>query len=72
MCLENAATITEALELASELDKEIDWRIRQYAKCIGHVTANYKEWLRQDYKQRLTQLVTRMMQRREGVVRLAG
>lgn len=65
MCVENAETITEALDLSAELDKEISWRIKQYAKCLGHVTANYKEWLIQDYKSKLTVLVTKMMQRKE-------
>jgi len=65
MCVENAETISEALDLTAELGKEISWRIKQYAKCLGHVTANYKEWLIQDYKSKLTVLVTKMMQRKE-------
>jgi ATP-dependent helicase YprA (DUF1998 family) len=65
MCVENAESISEALDLTEELDKEITWRIKQYAKCLGHVTSNYKEWLIQDYKSKLTVLVTKMMQRKE-------
>lgn len=71
MCVDNADTIPEALELANELEKEITWRIRQYAKCLGHVTANYKEWLLQDYKSKLEMLIKKMMQRRE-LRRMAG
>ena len=65
MCVDNAGTVGEALELIEELDKEIIWRIRQYAKCVGHLTANYKEWLIGDYKSKLTILVKKMMQRKE-------
>ena len=71
MCVENAETLEEALALTAELEKEIQWRIRQYAKCLGHVTTNYKEWLLQDYQNRLTTLVTKMM-RRKTLVRMAG
>lgn len=65
MCVENSETVTEALELTAELDKEITWRIKQYAKCLGHVTANYKEWLIEDYKSKLKVLVQKIIQRRE-------
>ncbi|SDF74955.1 Superfamily II DNA or RNA helicase [Mucilaginibacter pineti] len=65
MCVENAGTIPEALELTVELDKEIAWRVKQYAKCLGHVTANYKEWLIEDYKTKLNILVQKMMRRKE-------
>lgn len=71
MCVDNAGTISEALELISELNKEITWRVRQYAKCLGHVTANYKEWLIQDYHQKLEILVKKMMLRKENT-RLAS
>lgn len=71
MCVDNAATISEALELAKELDKEISWRVKQYAKCLGRVTPNYKEWLMQDYQTKLNILVQKMMQRKESA-RLAS
>jgi len=65
MCADNSKTITEALELTQELDKEINWRIKQYAKCLGKVTKNYTEWLQEDYKAKLKLLLTKIMQRRE-------
>lgn len=71
MCVDNADTVDEALDLVKELDKEVIWRIRQYAKCLGHVTANYKEWLIQDYKNKLAVMVRKMMQRR-ALRRMAG
>jgi superfamily II DNA or RNA helicase len=64
MCADNSTTIMEALALAEELDKEINWRVKQYCKCIGKVTKNYQEWLQDDYKSKLKMLVTKIMQRR--------
>ncbi len=64
MCVDNSDNITAALALAQELDKEIDWRVKQYAKCLGNVTKNYTEWLRSDYKNKLKILIQKIMQRR--------
>jgi hypothetical protein len=65
MCADNADTISEALHLSEELDKEIDWRIKQYAKCLGKVTKNYTDWLKQDYRAKLRILIQKVMHRRE-------
>jgi superfamily II DNA or RNA helicase len=65
MCADNANTISEALHLSEELDKEIDWRIKQYAKCLGKVTKNYTDWLKQDYRAKLRILIQKVMHRRE-------
>ncbi|MFL9842859.1 DEAD/DEAH box helicase [Flavobacterium rhizosphaerae] len=65
MCMSNASSITEALHLSDELDAEITWRIKQYAKCLGNTTKNYKEWLMQDYKQRLQTLIKKWMNRHD-------
>jgi len=64
MCVDNSATVLEALELTEELTKEIDWRIKQYGKCLGRVTKNYTDWLREDYHARLKKLVQKIMSRR--------
>ncbi|MBE9662184.1 DEAD/DEAH box helicase [Mucilaginibacter myungsuensis] len=64
MCADNADHLSDALALTELLDKEITWRIKQYAKCIGKVTKNYTEWLQEDYKARLKTLVTKIMGRR--------
>lgn len=66
MCADNAETITEALELTRELEKEIDWRVRQYAKCLGTVTKNYIEWLQGDYRAKLRTLIQKIMHRRKS------
>ncbi|KOS05453.1 DEAD/DEAH box helicase [Flavobacterium akiainvivens] len=65
MCADNAETISEALHLSEELDKEINWRVKQYAKCLGKVTKNYTEWLAGDYKAKLRVLIQKIMHRRE-------
>jgi superfamily II DNA or RNA helicase len=64
MCTDNSETTTEALALADELDKEIEWRIKQYGKCLGKVTKNYLEWLRDDYKSKLKVLIQKVMSKR--------
>lgn len=64
MCVDNSNSIPEALELVNELSKEIDWRIKQYAKCLGRVTKNYTEWLKEDYLAKLQQLIKKIMGRR--------
>lgn len=71
MCADNAESISEALELAEGLEKEITWRVKQYAKCLGKVTKNYTEWLQNDYKSKLRILVQKIMQRR-NLMRTAG
>lgn len=64
MCADNATSISEALQLTAELDKEIDWRVKQYAKCLGTVTKNYIEWLQGDYRAKLRILIQKIMHKR--------
>ncbi len=66
MCIENADSTATALELAKALDKEIDWRVKQYTKCLGNVTKNYREWLQTEYKSRLGTLIQKLMYRLES------
>ena len=61
MCIENADTVSAALDLAKELGNEIYWRVKQYTKCLGNVTRNYREWLQSDYRERLHSLIPRLM-----------
>lgn len=64
MCVDNSNSVTAALELTAELSGEIDWRVRQYGKCLGKVTKNYTDWLREDYHAKLKKLVEKIMVRR--------
>ncbi|WP_295771311.1 DEAD/DEAH box helicase [uncultured Mucilaginibacter sp.] len=65
MCIENAESISEGLALAAELSKEIDWRVKQYSKCLGKVTKNYTDWLKEDYRNKLNTIISKLMQRRK-------
>jgi len=60
MCIENAATLSEALKLADVLQPEIQWRVNQYTHCINKSTKNYKEWLAEDYMKRLRRFVQKI------------
>jgi superfamily II DNA or RNA helicase len=71
MCIENAGTTAEAIALAGELGKEIDWRVKQYTKCLGNVTKNYREWLQSDYRSRLKLLIQKLMYRLETNKKIA-
>jgi superfamily II DNA or RNA helicase len=67
MCADNADTVTQAFELEHALDKEINWRIKQYSKCLGSVTKNYIKWLGSDYRSRLHGLIEKIMSRRAAM-----
>ncbi|RYY25306.1 MAG: DEAD/DEAH box helicase [Chitinophagaceae bacterium] len=71
MCIENAESIAEAQALAKELEKEIDWRVKQYTKCLGNVTRNYREWLQSEYRSRLNTLIQKLMYRLESRKKIA-
>lgn len=57
MCIENSETPAEARKLAKVLDPDIEFRVKQYAKLLSKTTKNYKEWLIEDYKSRLSILI---------------
>jgi len=63
MCLDNAETLSQAIALAELLQPEIDWRVKQYVKCIDNASKNYKEWLMQDYQNRLQGLIIKLFPR---------
>lgn len=60
MCLANAETVSEALALAELLLPEIEWRVKQYVKCLENASKNYKEWLLEDYQNRLHTMIRRL------------
>ncbi|RVT72760.1 DEAD/DEAH box helicase [Flavobacterium sufflavum] len=57
MCVYNTETLQEAKLLSKELDDDIECRIKRYAKCLSQCSKNYREWLVDDYKQKLTLLL---------------
>ena len=57
MCVDNAETIVQAKALMRELGDDIECRMRRYSNCLSHCSKNYREWLVEDYKIKLTLLI---------------
>ena len=57
MCIDNTEELRDAKQLAKELDDDIECRMKRYSKCLSHCSKNYKEWLIEDYKVKLTLLL---------------
>jgi superfamily II DNA or RNA helicase len=57
MCVDNAEELFEAKLLSRELQDDIECRMKRYAKCLSHCSKNYREWLVEDYKVKLTLLI---------------
>ena len=57
MCVDNADSIIEAKSLMRELGDDIECRMRRYSNCLSHCSKNYREWLVDDYKTKLTLLI---------------
>jgi len=57
MCVYNTETLQEAKMLSKELDDDIECRVKRYSKCLSQCSKNYREWLVEDYKQKLTLLI---------------
>ena len=59
MCVDNSETLTEAKLLAKELADDIESRVRHFANCLSSSTKNYRDWLIEDYKTRLSIVIGR-------------
>ena len=57
MCVDNTYELYEAKLLARELHDDIECRMKRYANCLSHCSKNYREWLVEDYKVKLTLLI---------------
>ena len=57
MCVDNTEELNEARNLMKELNDDIEYRIRKYSNCLSHCSKNYREWLVEDYKLKLTLLI---------------
>ncbi len=53
MCVENADTAYEAKKLSKLLHEEIGYRVKKYTMCLSNVSKNYREWLTENYKEKL-------------------
>jgi len=57
MCVDNTEELNEARNLSKELHDDIEYRIRKYSNCLSHCSKNYREWLVDDYKLKLTLMI---------------
>lgn len=53
MCIENSTDIDGALELATLLKEEIDYRVKIYSRCLSKTTDHYVKWMQTEYKRKL-------------------
>jgi superfamily II DNA or RNA helicase len=54
MCVENAEDLYGAKMLSKLLNDDIDSRVKRYVSCLGKTSKNYREWLIDDYKTKLS------------------
>lgn len=59
MCVDNSETLNEAKLLAKELADDIESRVRHFTNCLSNSTKNYRDWLIEDYKTRLSVVIGR-------------
>ena len=54
MCVENSVELNRARMLSKLLSDDIESRVFRYVKCLGKTSKNYREWLLEDYKSKLS------------------
>ena len=54
MCVENTTELVQARMLSKLLSDDIESRIKRFVKCLGKTSKNYREWLIEDYKTKLS------------------
>ena len=54
MCVENTTELNQARMLSKLLSDDIESRIRRFVSCLGKTSKNYREWLIEDYKTKLS------------------
>ena len=54
MCVENTTQLIQARMLSKLLSDDIESRIRRFVSCLGKTSKNYREWLVEDYKTKLS------------------
>lgn len=54
MCVENAEDLYGARMLSKLLNDDIESRVKRYVNCLGKTSKNYREWLIDDYKNKLS------------------
>jgi superfamily II DNA or RNA helicase len=54
MCVDNAEDLYNAKLLSKLLADDIESRVKRYVNCLGKTSKNYREWLIEDYKTKLS------------------
>ncbi len=54
MCLNNSEDLNEAKMLSKLLSDDIESRVLRFVNCLGKTSKNYREWLVEDYKTKLS------------------
>lgn len=54
MCIENTKDLLQAKLLSKYLNDDIESRIKRFVNCLGKTSKNYREWLAEDYKTKLS------------------
>lgn len=54
MCLNNSEDLNEAKMLSKLLSDDIESRVLRFVNCLGKTSKNYREWLIEDYKTKLS------------------
>lgn len=54
MCVENSEDLYGARMLSKLLNDDIESRVKRYVNCLGKTSKNYREWLVDDYKTKLS------------------
>jgi hypothetical protein len=54
MCVDNAQDLYNAKLLSKLLADDIESRVKRYVNCLGKTSKNYREWLIEDYKTKLS------------------
>lgn len=54
MCVENTTDLYQARMLSKLLTDDIESRVKRFVSCLGKTSKNYREWLIEDYKSKLS------------------
>ena len=57
MCLENSKDLYQARMLSKLLNDDVESRVIRFVNCLGKTSKNYREWLVEDYKNKLSLMI---------------
>lgn len=59
MCVDNAETLPDAKVLSKLLQPDYEYRVKKYSYCLSQCSKNYREWLIEDYANKLALLISK-------------